>query len=240
MRMQKQRLRKNGKSDSLLHTFIELDSISPALIKAVLAAEDDGFFAHPGFDAAAIARAIEHNRRYNRHKRGASTITQQMAKNLFAGGEKTFKRKYEELAYAILMEWFLGKERILELYMNYAQWGENIFGCEAAAKHYYNKSSRHLSFAQAAHLAAVLAKPSRLSPHYTESSFMRKRLSVIANNLYLKKSIDTATWSALSTNDSSNTENREQIPQTISQGNDIDTAIQKTDSSGGNDMRVEF
>lgn len=183
--------------DTLLHLFIQLDSISPNLTSAVLAAEDDAFYLHPGFDIAAILAATEYNRIQGSNKHGGSTITQQMAKNLFLSSDRTFQRKYQELLYAVLMERYLGKERILELYMNYAQWGKNIFGCEAASQYYFKKSSRNLSINEAARLAAVLAKPSSLTPYHTKSVFMSKRLAVIAQNLYLHHSIDDSDYFAL-------------------------------------------
>jgi monofunctional biosynthetic peptidoglycan transglycosylase len=182
------------KNDTLKHIFIPLDSVSRHLVNTVIAAEDDGFYLHPGFDIAAILSAVEYNKRHRANKRGASTISQQVAKNMFLGPKKTFSRKYRELAYTILMEHFLGKERILELYLNYAQWGKNIFGCEAAAQHYFNKSSSDLTLSEAARMASVLAMPTRISPHYTASSFMGKRLAVIAHNLYLKNMLSDSNY----------------------------------------------
>jgi monofunctional biosynthetic peptidoglycan transglycosylase len=202
MRNERELLASQHLPDTLSQTFVPLDSISPNLVKAVLAAEDDGFYMHPGFDVTAIAEAARHNSTRNGRRHGASTITQQMAKNLFAGGEKTFNRKYRELAYAVLMEYFLGKDRILELYMNYAQWGRNIFGCEAASRAYFDRSCSNLSFEEAARMAAVLAKPERLNPHFTKSVLLQKRMTVIANNLYRRRSIDTTTWAELGGSDS--------------------------------------
>ena len=183
--------------DTLLHTFIPIDSIAPNLIQAVLAAEDDGFYLHPGFDIASILAATEYNRVAGSNRHGGSTITQQMAKNLFLSSERSFDRKYTELLYAVLMEKFLGKERILELYMNYAQWGKNIFGCEAASQYYFKKSAKKLTLSESARLAAVLAKPSSLTPHHIRSVFMGKRLAVIAQNLYMHHSIDDSGYFAL-------------------------------------------
>jgi len=119
-----------------------------------------------------------------------------MAKNLFLTDERTFDRKIKELLYAVLMERYLGKDRILELYMNYAQWGKNIFGCEAAAQFYYKKNAKKLSRSEAARLAAVLAKPSTVTP-YGKSIYMGKRLAVIAQNLYLHRSISDSDYFAL-------------------------------------------
>ncbi|NLL15201.1 MAG: monofunctional biosynthetic peptidoglycan transglycosylase [Fibrobacter sp.] len=185
----RQQLSTQGLSDSLFQIFIPLDSISPHLKNAVIAAEDDGFYTHPGVDLEAIAQASEYNKSQGQFKRGASTLTQQVAKNFFLGGEKSFKRKAKELCFALLMEHYLGKERILELYLNYAQWGKNIFGCEAASQHYFKKSASELNRNEAARLAAVLAMPSKLTPFH-KTNFMGKRLAVIANNLYMHKQID--------------------------------------------------
>lgn len=184
-----QQLSTQGLSDSLFQIFIPLDSISPHLKKAVIAAEDDGFYTHPGIDLEAIAQASEFNKLQGQFKRGASTLTQQVAKNFFLDGEKSFKRKAKELGFALLLEHYLGKERILELYLNYAQWGKNIFGCEAASQHYFKKSSSELGRNEAARLAAVLAMPSKLTPFH-KTNYMGKRLAVIANNLYMHKQID--------------------------------------------------
>jgi monofunctional biosynthetic peptidoglycan transglycosylase len=183
--------------DTLVHTFVPLDSISPNLTEAVIAAEDDGFYLHPGIDVSAILAATEYNRSQGKNTHGASTLTQQMAKNLFLSSERTFDRKFKELFYAVLMERYLGKDRILELYMNYAQWGRNIFGCEAAAQYYYKKSAKKLSRNEAACLAAVLAKPSTLTPYSTKSVFMGKRLAVIAQNLYLHHTIGDSEYFSL-------------------------------------------
>lgn len=182
-------LSEKGLADTLSQKFIPLDSISENLKMSVLAAEDDGFYIHPGIDLESILQAMKHNRSRGEIKRGGSTITQQLAKNLFLNKKRNFSRKLKELGYSLLMEHYLGKDRIFELYLNYAQWGTNIFGCEAAAQHYYNKSSKNLTKFEASRLAAILAMPSRLSPHNYKSSFMNKRLSVIANNLYLHKTI---------------------------------------------------
>ena len=226
----KQSLRDSGAVDTLMHVFVPLDSIPPILIKAVIAAEDDGFYIHPGFDLAAIAKAYEANRAKNRIKHGASTITQQMAKNLFVGGEKRFSRKYRELAYTILMESMLGKERILELYLNYAQWGKNIFGCEAASQFYYKKSCKNINLDEATRLAAVLAKPCRLNPHYTKSILLKKRLRVIGDNLYRRHIIDDTTYINVAETDS--------LIHIIKSKSEIDSA--KMDSSQVNPSSENF
>jgi monofunctional glycosyltransferase len=198
MSQYRQELRGKGESDSLIRKFVPLDSISKTLIYAVLAVEDDGFYNHPGFSLDAIVEAIEYNKTASAKKqRGASTITQQLAKNLFLSPEKSFERKIKELGYTLLMEKYLGKDRILELYMNYAQWGKNIFGCEAAANIYYKKASMGLTLAESARMAACLAMPSKITPLHTKSIYMGKRIMIIANNMYLRKRLDDAGYLAL-------------------------------------------
>ena len=186
-----------GPGDTLAPIFIPIDSISPNLCNAVLAAEDDGFYTHPGFDIEAMLFALKYNRAARGIKRGASTISQQLAKNLFLTNEKTFERKYKELGYTLLLEKYLGKKRILELYMNYAQWGKTIFGCEAASRHYYKKSCRNLSREEATRLAAVLSMPNSASPLNAGSAFIGQRIAVIANNLYLHRQIDDSGYTRL-------------------------------------------
>ncbi|MDR2592158.1 MAG: monofunctional biosynthetic peptidoglycan transglycosylase [Chitinispirillales bacterium] len=194
----RQELREKKENDSLTIKFVPLDSISKTLIYAVLAVEDDGFYNHPGFSLDAIVEAIEYNKTAAANKQhGASTITQQLAKNLFLTSEKSFERKVKELGYTLLMEKYLGKDRILELYMNYAQWGKNIFGCEAAANIYYKKTCMNLSMMEAARMAACLSMPSKITPLHTKSVYMGKRVMIIANNMYLRKRIDDAGYLAL-------------------------------------------
>ena len=169
------------------HTFVPLDSISPYLRKAVIASEDAGFYFHPGFDVRAIAEALDANQVAGKTKFGGSTITQQLAKNLFLSGERSFNRKFKELAYALLMEHELGKDRILELYLNYAQWGKDIFGCQEACLTYYKKSCSKLSVDQAINMAAMLASPGKHHPGMRESQFMSKRRAVIYQNMFPKR-----------------------------------------------------
>jgi monofunctional biosynthetic peptidoglycan transglycosylase len=197
MKQYREQLREKGESDSLVWKFAPLDSIADILKTMVLAAEDDGFYTHPGFSLDAIVEAIDKNRSSNSFKSGASTITQQLAKNLFLTPQKSFERKFMELGYTLLMEKYLGKDRILELYLNYAQWGKNIFGCEAAANVYYKKTSANLTRTESARMAATLAMPTKITPHHTKSGFMAKRIAVIANNMYIRGTLDDAGYLAL-------------------------------------------
>ncbi|MDO4946037.1 MAG: monofunctional biosynthetic peptidoglycan transglycosylase [Fibrobacter sp.] len=180
-------LRDSNPNVQIRHTYVPLDSISTHLRKAVIASEDAGFYFHPGFDIRAIAEALDANQMAGKTKFGGSTITQQLAKNLFLSGERSFDRKFKELAYALLMEHELGKDRILELYLNYAQWGKDIFGCQEACLSYYKKSCSKISLDQAINLAAMLAAPAKHHPNMRESQFMAKRRAVIYQNMFPKK-----------------------------------------------------
>ncbi len=182
-----QALLDSNPSFEIKHTYVPLDSIHVNLRKAVIASEDAGFYFHPGFDIRAISEALEANRVSGKTKFGGSTITQQLAKNLFLSGERSWERKFKELAYALLMEHELGKDRILELYLNYAQWGKDIFGCQEACLTYYKKSCSKLSVDQAINLAAMLASPGKHHPNMRESQFMAKRRAVIYQNMFPKK-----------------------------------------------------
>jgi monofunctional glycosyltransferase len=198
MKAVRHQLKNSNSTDTLRQIFIPFNSISPNLKQAVLAAEDDGFYYHPGFDVQAILSAIEYNREARQNRRGASTITQQLAKNMFLNNERSWKRKYLEMAYTVLMEMYLGKDRIYELYLNYAQWGRNVFGCEAAAQVYFHKSASKLTLDESVKMAAALAAPCKVSPVNTTSAFMGKRTQVIANNLFGRKLIGDSIYTSYS------------------------------------------
>ena len=136
------------------------DEISKYPAIAVIAAEDQNFLNHSGFDFKEIARAINEK---SKRKRGASTITQQVVKNLYLWPGKSFIRKGIEAYLTLTIELFLPKKRILEIYLNIAEFGRGVYGVEAASKTYFNKSSANLSLDEAALLAAVLPSPKRLS-----------------------------------------------------------------------------
>ena len=143
------------------HQWIAWGKISNNMKLAVIAAEDQLFAQHSGFDFDAISNALSANLKSKRI-RGASTITQQTAKNLFLWSGKTFLRKGIEAWFTVLMELFLTKQRILELYLNIVEFGPGIFGVEAASQHYYIKSSKRLTRHEAARLASVLPNPYQL------------------------------------------------------------------------------
>lgn len=151
---------KNAKA-RLAHQWVPYERISTQLKRAVVAAEDAKFVDHEGFDWEAISKAIEKNERKGKVVSGASTISQQLAKNLFLSGERSWLRKGQEAAITWMLENTLSKRRILELYLNFAEWSEGVFGAEAAARHHFGVSAAALSAPQAAFLAAILPSPRR-------------------------------------------------------------------------------
>lgn len=144
--------------------FVPLGSVSRHLIHAVLASEDQKFFGHEGVDWKAIQESLEKNVERRRFARGGSTISQQLAKNLFFGTAKTPVRKLRELVVTRWLEEDLTKARILALYLNVIEWGDFVYGCEAAARHWYGKPASELVEAEAAGLAAMIPNPRRLNP----------------------------------------------------------------------------
>ena len=145
-------------------SWVPFSKISPYLVKAVLIAEDDKFWKHEGFDYEAIQKAIEKDLKARKFKAGGSTITQQLARNLYLSPEKSLVRKISEAVITWRMEKVLSKRRILELYLNVAEWGEGIFGVEAASRHYFGKPSFELAPEEAARLASVLPNPRKYNP----------------------------------------------------------------------------
>jgi len=155
---------KEGKKVQIRQIWVPLSSISPYLIKAVLIGEDDKFYRHEGFDFEGIKKALEKNLKEGKLKYGGSTISQQLAKNLYLSPSKNPIRKIQEAIITLRLEKTLSKKRILEIYLNVAEWGEGIFGAEAAAKHYYGKSAKNLTPWEAARLVAVLPNPLKYNP----------------------------------------------------------------------------
>ena len=156
---------REGLVHGLTRDGVALDRISPALVRAVIAAEDGNFFEHRGVDWDAVRRAREYNARHgNEPRRGGSTITMQCARNVFLWHGKSWVRKLLEAGIAYVLEIVWGKRRILEVYLNVIEWGPGVFGAEAAARTYFGVPAADLGPRQAALLAAVLPNPQRWSP----------------------------------------------------------------------------
>ena len=151
--------RARGEEVKRVQTWVPYDKISRNLTRAVLAGEDSRFFDHAGFDWEEVRKALEEDWKKGEFKRGASTITQQLAKNLFLSTSKNPLRKLHEAVITKEIEWILGKRRILEIYLNVIEWGDGIYGAEAAARTYFNTSAVSLSADQAAFLSAIIPSP---------------------------------------------------------------------------------
>lgn len=153
------RLHERNPQARLKHRWARYEQISVHLKRAVLAAEDQKFLAHQGFDWEEVEKAYERNLQSQRVVRGASTISQQLAKNLFLRQQRTYWRKAEEAIITLMIEGTLPKRRILEIYLNVIEWGNGVYGAEAAARHYYGTSASELSDEEAARLAAMIPNP---------------------------------------------------------------------------------
>jgi monofunctional biosynthetic peptidoglycan transglycosylase len=156
------------------HQWVSLEDIAPAMGLAVVAAEDQQFFVHHGFDFDAIASAYERNQS-GRRIRGGSTLSQQTAKNLFLCPAQSFLRKGLEAGLTVLLELLWPKTRILEVYLNIAQFGEGIYGVEAASRAFFGKPAKRLEPAEAALLAAVLPNPVRLRADRPSAYVLKRR-----------------------------------------------------------------
>jgi monofunctional biosynthetic peptidoglycan transglycosylase len=174
--------------------WVDLDQMSRHIPRAVIAAEDSQFCTHNGFDIEAIEKAMERNKK-GRKLRGGSTISQQTAKNAFLWPGRTYIRKGLEAWFTVLIEFVWGKPRIMEVYLNIAEFGRGVFGVEAASQHYFNKSAKRLTRAEAARLAAILpqpikrdaASPGRYTKRYANRIAGRTR--VVAN-----EGLDSCLW----------------------------------------------
>jgi monofunctional biosynthetic peptidoglycan transglycosylase len=159
---------------------VPLSRISPYLIQAVLIAEDDKFFEHEGFDWESMRKALDANIKKKRILRGGSTITQQLAKNLFLTPEQSVWRKLREAAIAVKLEYALSKKRILELYLNLIDWGPGIYGAEAASRSNFNCPAAALTLCQAIRLASIIPNPHIFSALDTGNSRLNRKRRIIA------------------------------------------------------------
>ena len=145
----------------LSRDYVSKENVSPYARLAVMASEDQLFPEHNGFDLKSIKKALENNKKRPKRVRGASTISQQVAKNVFLWQGHSWVRKGFEVYFTFMIEWIWGKERILEMYLNVAEMGQGIFGIEAASRHYYKKSAKKLTRTEAAQIAAILPNPKK-------------------------------------------------------------------------------
>ena len=168
--------------EGLSYRWRSLDDISPRLVQAVIASEDSTFCAHNGFDMKAIERALQATARAEKRGsgriRGGSTISQQTAKNVFLWPGRDWIRKGLEAGYTVAIETVWGKRRIMEVYLNVAEWAPGVYGAEAAAQHWFGKSADALTAREAARLAAILPSPRRYSAS-SPGPYVRRRTSRI-------------------------------------------------------------
>jgi monofunctional glycosyltransferase len=175
----------------LVHPWVSLEQISLHAPLAVIAAEDQKFFDHAGFDFIAMNKAFEANQ-HRRRPLGASTITQQVAKNLYLWPGRTFFRKGVEAYFTLLLEGFWPKQRILEVYLNVVEFGPGIFGIEAASRTYFHKSAAKLTSTEAALLAAILPSPLRsdlahpTSYVLSRSRHIQQQMKLMGSSAYLQ------------------------------------------------------
>jgi monofunctional glycosyltransferase len=172
-------LRQKDPRAQLQHKWVPYDRISVHLKRAVVAAEDAKFVDHEGFDWEAIEKAREKNERKGRVVAGGSTISQQLAKNLFLSGERSTWRKGQEALITVMIEHILDKRRILEIYLNMIEWGEGVFGAEAAARHYYGTSAAALGPEASARLAAMVPRPRFYDRHRNTGWLERKSRMIL-------------------------------------------------------------
>lgn len=168
-----------GRPFTLSWTWVPLGDISPHLQKAVIVAEDASFYEHHGFDWEGLQEAVTRNWEQGKLRRGGSTITQQLAKNLYLSSEKKLLRKAREALIAWEIERRVPKTRILELYLNVAEWGHGVFGAEAAARHHFGISAAELTEDEAALLAAMLPSPRRNDPLQLTPYLARRQQDIL-------------------------------------------------------------
>ena len=175
-------LRQTNPRATLEQQWVPYRAISANLKRAVIASEDANFAEHDGVDWEALQKAYDRNSTRHRVVGGGSTITQQLAKNLFLSGSRNYLRKGQELVIAYMLETVLDKERILEIYLNVVEFGRGVFGAEAAARHYFHAPASSLSAAQAARLAVMLPNPRYYDAHRS-TTYLARRTGVILNRM---------------------------------------------------------
>ena len=180
MEAQETVLQQKNPEAQIVHRWVPYARISSHLKRAVIAAEDAKFVDHEGFDWEGIQTAFEKNVKHGKVVAGGSTITQQLAKNLFLSGRRTPWRKLEEAIITVMLENFMTKRRILEIYLNVIEWGNGVFGAEAAARHYFKISAAGLGTEQAAKLAAMVPNPRYYDAHKYAPGLLKKTHIILA------------------------------------------------------------
>ncbi|HEX8873061.1 MAG TPA: monofunctional biosynthetic peptidoglycan transglycosylase [Nitrosospira sp.] len=175
-------LRQKDPGAALRMQWMPYERISPHLKRAIIAAEDSKFLEHEGFDFEAIQKAYEKNLKKGRLVAGGSTISQQLAKNLFLSDQKTPVRKIQEALITLMLENVMSKRRIMEIYLNVIEWGNGVFGAEAAIRHYYGASASSISAEQAARLAAMIPNP-RFYDRHRNTPWLSRKTGIILSRM---------------------------------------------------------
>jgi len=192
MRQREEEAKQASRKPRRIQSWVPLSRVSRHLIHAVIMAEDPRFFGHEGVDWDAVKESVEKDLRERRFARGGSTITMQVAKNVFFTTRKSLTRKLRELVVTYWMERDLPKKRILEIYLNVIEWGDGVYGCEAAAERYYGKPAADLSEVEAAGLAAMIPSPRRINPVTNPARHARAQkriLWLMARAGYVKRDV---------------------------------------------------
>lgn len=179
-------MKKSHPEAKLQQKWVSYASISNHLKHTVIAAEDSKFMDHEGFDWVGIESAFQRNLRKGRIVAGGSTISQQLAKNLFLSGDRTPWRKAQEVVITFMLEKLMSKRRILEIYLNVIEWGQGVFGVEAASYHYFHSHAKSLSSLQAARLAAMIPNP-RFYDLHRNTRYLNKHIATIQARMGLVK-----------------------------------------------------
>ena len=169
-----ERLQEKDENATLRHQWVNYNQISIHIKQAVIAAEDAKFIDHEGFDWEGIEKAYEKNKRRKKIVAGGSTISQQLAKNLFLSNQRTPWRKAEETIITLMLETVLSKQRILEIYLNVIEWGNNVYGIEAASLHYFSAHAKELNSFQSAKLASMIPNPKYYERHQDASGLIER------------------------------------------------------------------
>jgi monofunctional biosynthetic peptidoglycan transglycosylase len=178
MREQLTKLREKNPNAQLQHQWVPYSRVSNHLKRAIIASEDANFAEHEGVDWEALQKAYEKNAKKGKVVRGGSTITQQLAKNLFLSGERSYVRKVQEMLITYMIEAVMDKRRIFEIYLNSVEWGSGVFGCEAASRKYFGVPAAGLGPGEAARLAVMLPNP-RFFGRHLDSNYLSRRSALI-------------------------------------------------------------
>ena len=205
MRQRKTEAEDARKTAAVNQRWIALARLPAYVTKAVIVAEDGTFYEHGGIDWFEVQESIEKNVRERRAARGASTITQQLAKNLYLSTSKTPMRKVKEVIITLLLEHHLSKQRILEIYLNVIEWGRGVYGIDAAARTYFGKSASGLTLDEAIRLAAVIPRPLRSRPDENSRYVMRMKRIILAR-MSARNAVNDTTTADLAAPETSETD----------------------------------